>query len=108
MVITQIGAAIKMARFAARFKKGGVWQAVRTFIDGRNAVAFERERRTTLLTVPPRQKAGTFIYDKRPDGSVLSIQIPANQVVVYAAAPPPFSSTAGISDQGSAAAGIEK
>ncbi len=109
-MFTQIGAAIKMACSAARFKKGGgMWLAVRAFIDGRNAVAFERERRATLLMVPPMQQAGTVIYDRRPDGSVLSIQIPADQVVVYAAALQPRSSAPVISgDQGTPATGIEK
>lgn len=109
MIVTQIGAAIKMARFAARFKRGGMWRAIRAFIEGRNAVAFERERRATLLLVPPMQQAGTYIYDRRPDGSVLSIQIPAGQVVVYAAPVQADSSTSVISgSQGGAAAGIDK
>lgn len=109
MIITQIGAAIKMVRFAARFKKGGMWQAIRAFIDGRNAVAFERERRATLMMVPSIQQAGTDIYDQRPDGSVLRIQIPANQVVVYAAAVQSGSPVPGITgDQDAAVAGIEK
>jgi hypothetical protein len=109
MMFTQIGAAIKMACFAAKFKKSGLWLAVRAFIDGRNAVAFERERRATLLMVPPMQQAGTVIYDRRPDGSILSIQIPADQVVVYAAALQSYSSAPVISgDQGTPATGIEK
>ena len=86
-----------------------MWLAIRAFIEGRNAVAFERERRATLLMVPPMQQAGTDIYDRRPDGSVLRIQIPVSQVVVYAAAVQPGPSTPVISgDQGSAAVGIDK
>ena len=109
MIITQIGAAIKMARFAARFKRGGMWLAIRTFIEGRNAVAFERERRATLLVVPPMQRAGTDIYDQRPDGSVLRIHVPASQAVVYSAAVQPVPSAPIINgDQGGAAAGIDK
>jgi hypothetical protein len=109
MVIAQIGAAIKMARFTARVRKGGMWLAIRAFIEGRNAVAVERERRATLLMVPPAQQPGTEIYDRRPDGSVLRVRIPANQVVVYAAAVQSGPVTRGIScDQDTAAQGIEK
>ena len=32
-----------------------MWLAIRVFIEGRNAVAVERERRATLLMVPPMQ-----------------------------------------------------
>src|SRR5258708_34972588 len=107
MIITQIGAAIKMARFAARSKKSGMWLVLRAFMEGRSAVAFERERRATLLVVPPMQQAGTVIHDRRPDGSVLSIQIPADKAVVYTAALQFPSLVSGISDaQGGAIAGI--
>jgi hypothetical protein len=109
MVIAQIGAAIKMARFTARVRKGGIWLAIRVFIEGRNAVAVERERRTTLLMVPAMQQPGTEIYDRRSDGSVLRIRIPANQVVVYAAAVQSGPVTREMScDQDATAQGIEK
>jgi hypothetical protein len=53
-----------------------MWQALYAHIQGRNAVNFERERRTTLLIVPLALPPGTQIYDQRADGSVLQIRIP--------------------------------
>ncbi|MFJ9461628.1 hypothetical protein ACIRST_41975 [Kitasatospora sp. NPDC101447] len=50
---------------------------MRTWVEGRNAVAFERERRSTLLTVPTTLHQGGRIYDRRADGSVLEIAVPA-------------------------------
>ncbi|WNE93872.1 hypothetical protein PS467_00195 [Streptomyces luomodiensis] len=40
-------------------------------------MAFERERRSTLLAVPATLHQGGRIYDQRTDGSVLEIAVPA-------------------------------
>ncbi|WP_367325964.1 hypothetical protein [Streptomyces sp. HUAS ZL42] len=53
----------------------GMWQTLRARIDGCNAVAFERERRATLLTVVPVLPTGTRIHDRRVDGSILEIAV---------------------------------
>jgi hypothetical protein len=55
---------------------GSVWQAVRAYIQGRQARLFERERRVTLVTVPQALPPGTRIVDRRADGSVLVIDVP--------------------------------
>lgn len=55
---------------------GGIWQAVRAYIQGRQARLFERERRATLLTVPQSLPPGTRVVDRRGDGSVLVIDVP--------------------------------
>jgi hypothetical protein len=52
-----------------------MWQVVRAHIEGRNAVSLERERRTTLLTVPVALPPGADIYDRRADGSVLQVRV---------------------------------
>ncbi|MFE4628672.1 hypothetical protein [Streptomyces mirabilis] len=76
MVLGKIHTALTATTAALRGVSGGMWQAIRARIDGRNAVSFERERRTTLLTVPPALPTGARVYDKRADGSVLDISIP--------------------------------
>jgi hypothetical protein len=53
MVRTVLG----LLRSTTRCRVGGMWQAVRAHIEGRNAVRFERERRATLLTRPVRTTA---------------------------------------------------
>jgi len=55
---------------------GSIWQAVRAYIQGRQARLFERERQVTLLTVPQALPPGTRIVDRRADGSVLVIDVP--------------------------------
>jgi hypothetical protein len=55
---------------------GSIWQAVRAYIQGRQARLFERERRVTLLSVPQALPPGTRIVDRRADGSVLVIDVP--------------------------------
>lgn len=58
-------------------KASGMWRAIRAHIEGRNAVSLERERRTTLLTVPPSLPPGTEVFDLRADGSLLQLRVPA-------------------------------
>ncbi len=70
MAIHGIGAA------AIACKASGIWRAIRAHIEGRNAVSLERERRTTLLTVPPALPPGTEVYDLRADGSLLQLRVP--------------------------------
>jgi len=55
-----------------------MWQAIYAFVHGRQAKAFERERRATLLAVPQALAPGTRIVDRRADGSVLLIEIPSD------------------------------
>ena len=66
---------ILAARSAWRMA-GGAWAAVNTYIEGRSARLFERERRETYKTVPHLFPPGTRIYDRRADGSVLEVSIP--------------------------------
>ena len=54
----------------------GLWRLLGGWVQGRQARLFERERRTTLQGVPPTLCAGSIIYDRRADGSVLLIAIP--------------------------------
>jgi hypothetical protein len=53
-----------------------MWRVIRAYIEGRNAVSLERERRTTLLTVPSALPPGTEVYDQRADGSLLQLRVP--------------------------------
>lgn len=46
-----------------------------SWVEGRQARFFERERRTTLECLSQRISAGTTIYDRRADGSVLLISV---------------------------------
>ncbi len=55
---------------------GGMWQAVRAYVQGRQARLFERERRATLQIIPQTLLPGIRIYDRRADGSVLEVHIP--------------------------------
>jgi hypothetical protein len=55
----------------------GLWRLLSGWVEGRQMRLFERERRTTLVCVPPTLAVGTMIYDRRADGSVLLIAIPA-------------------------------
>ncbi|GGV54978.1 hypothetical protein GCM10010245_87030 [Streptomyces spectabilis] len=55
---------------------GGMWQTVRSWVEGRQARLFERERRTTLQTVPAAVPQGAWIVDRRADGSSLELLIP--------------------------------
>jgi hypothetical protein len=56
-----------------------MWSTIRLWVTGKNAVAFERERRTTLLEVPQALHDGGRIYDRRADGSVLEITVPMTE-----------------------------
>lgn len=65
--------------FATRFAwrgAGGAWATVRSYIEGRSARLFERERRETYQKVPHVLPTGTRIYDKRADGSILEVSVP--------------------------------
>jgi hypothetical protein len=72
-----IGAAFGLARLVIQSRLCGLWRAVLAFVEGRNAVTFERERRITLLAVSPALPPGTEIYDSRADGSVLRVRVPS-------------------------------
>jgi hypothetical protein len=68
-----------LVRAAARPLAGpcsGMWQVVRSWVEGRQARLFERERRTTLQTVPTAVPQGAWIIDQRADGSSLELRIP--------------------------------
>lgn len=68
-----------LARAAVRPLTGacaGMWQTVRSWVEGRQARLFERERRTTLQTVPAAVPQGAWIVDRRADGSSLELLIP--------------------------------
>jgi hypothetical protein len=68
-----------LARAAVRPLTGacdGMWQTVRSWVEGRQARLFERERRTTLQTVPATVPQGVWIVDRRADGSSLELLIP--------------------------------
>jgi hypothetical protein len=67
---------LRVAAGLARRETGGVWGAVRAYVEWRAARAFERERRATLLMVPQALPPGTLVYDRRADGSVLELRIP--------------------------------
>lgn len=60
-------------------KTGTIAQAIGAYIQGRNAVRFERERRLTLLTLGLALPAGTEIHDERAGvGSLhLRLSLPA-------------------------------
>jgi hypothetical protein len=75
MVIQGFRAAVGLARSAITCKVSGMGQAVRAYVEGRNVVNLERERRITLLTVPPALPPGAEVYDLRADGSVLQMRI---------------------------------
>jgi hypothetical protein len=75
MVIQYFWPAFGLARSVIRSRLCGLWRAVLTYLEGRSAVIFERERRTTLLAVSPMLSPGTEIYDSRADGSVLSVRV---------------------------------
>lgn len=64
------------ARAAIACKTSGMWRVIRAHIEGRNAVSLERERRTTLLTVPSALPPGAEVYDLRADGSLLQLRVP--------------------------------
>jgi hypothetical protein len=68
---------LRMLLARAVGRSGGMWQAVQVFVQGRQAKAFERERRATLLAVPQTLTPGMRIIDRRADGSVLIIEIPS-------------------------------
>ncbi|MFD5271516.1 hypothetical protein [Streptomyces sp. NPDC058335] len=99
MVLGTLITALAATGAALRCAGGGMWQTLRARIDGRNAVAFERERRATLLTVVPALATGTHIHDRRIDGSILDITVSAapaymnltmGQVPVPTGAPVPY------------------
>ncbi|WP_405763821.1 hypothetical protein OG539_43605 [Actinacidiphila glaucinigra] len=77
MVLGTLRTALAATAAAWRATSTGMWQTLRARIDGRNAVAFERERRATLLAVPAALPTGTCIHDRRSDGSILDISVPA-------------------------------
>jgi len=72
MVITKLLA----SQFAACRAIRGAWPAALAFIEGRSARLFERERRQTYQAVPRALLPGTYVYDRRADGSILEIRIP--------------------------------
>ena len=76
MAIQGIGAVVGFARAAIACKTSGMWRAIRAHIEGRNAVSLERDRRTTLLTVPSALPPGAEVYDLRADGSLLQLRVP--------------------------------
>ncbi|AEM88544.1 hypothetical protein Strvi_9257 (plasmid) [Streptomyces violaceusniger Tu 4113] len=77
MVFREIRTALSIVGGTLRGRVSGMWYTIRTWVEGRNAVAFERERRSTLLAVPATLHQGGRIYDQRADGSVLEIAVPA-------------------------------
>ncbi|MFB7168099.1 MULTISPECIES: hypothetical protein [Streptomyces] len=79
MVVQMIRAALSLAGGTRHGREGGMWHTIRSWIDGKNAAVFERERRTTLLTAPLAIEQGGRIYDQRADGSVLEITVPARE-----------------------------
>jgi hypothetical protein len=72
MVITKLLA----SPFAACRAVGGAWSAALACIEGRSDRLFERERRQTYQAVPRALLPGTYVYDRRADGSILEIRIP--------------------------------
>ncbi|MEU9705825.1 hypothetical protein [Streptomyces sp. NPDC047981] len=79
MVVQMIRAALSLAGGTRTGREGGMWHTVRIWAEGKNAAAFERERRTTLLSAPLAIQQGGRIYDQRADGSVLEITVPVQQ-----------------------------
>ncbi|MEV7617521.1 hypothetical protein [Streptomyces sp. NPDC089799] len=76
MVVQMIRAALSLAGGNRTGREGGMWHTIRSWVEGKNATRFERERRTTLLTAPLAIQEGGRIYDRRADGSVLEITVP--------------------------------
>jgi hypothetical protein len=76
MAIQGIGAVVGLAWSAIMCRASGMWQAIRAYIEGRNAVNLEKERRITLLTVPLALPPGTEVCDLRADGSLLQLRVP--------------------------------
>jgi hypothetical protein len=72
MAFEEIHAAIGLVLTAVVCRSVGFRQAVRAYVEGRNAIGFERERRATLLAVPP----GSEFHERRADGSVLCLRVP--------------------------------
>jgi hypothetical protein len=64
------------APLAARKASGGIWLALLSYVEGRSARLFERERRQTYQAVPHVLLPGTHVFDRRADGSILEITIP--------------------------------
>ncbi|SNT58414.1 hypothetical protein SAMN05216252_14910 [Actinacidiphila glaucinigra] len=93
MVLGTLRTALAATGAAWRATTTGMWQTLRARIDGRNAVAFERERRATLLTVPAALPTGTRIHDRRADGSVLDIAVPAPTHIDLTIGQTPFPTT---------------
>ncbi|MGW1894219.1 hypothetical protein ACWCP6_28850 [Streptomyces sp. NPDC002004] len=79
MVVQTIRAALSLAGGIRKGREGGMWHTIRIWVEGKNAATFERERRTTLLTAPGAIQQGGRIYDRRADGSVLEIAVPAQE-----------------------------
>ncbi|MEU5024868.1 hypothetical protein [Streptomyces milbemycinicus] len=79
MAIRMVRAALSLVGGTRKGREGGMWHTIRSWIEGKNAARFERERRTTLLTAPLAIPQGGRIYDQRADGSVLEIAIPAQE-----------------------------
>ncbi|WP_119580653.1 hypothetical protein [Streptomyces europaeiscabiei] len=79
MVVQWIRAALSLAGGSRNGRDGGMWHTIRTWVEGKNAATFERERRTTLLTAPSALQQGGSIYDRRADGSVLKITVPTRE-----------------------------
>ena len=53
--------------------RDGLWQAVRCWVERREARLFERERRTTFEAVLPLVGRSVKVVDRRADGSVLEL-----------------------------------
>ena len=81
MAIPVLSAVTSVARRAVQCRTGGIWHAITSGIEGRNAVNFERERRVTLLSVPQALPSGTEFYDQRADGGSLVLRLPATPCV---------------------------
>ncbi|MFD0343344.1 hypothetical protein ACFVH0_32480 [Streptomyces sp. NPDC127117] len=79
MVVQMIRAALSLAGGTRTGREGGMWHTIRSWVEGKNAATFERERRTTLLTAPLAIQQGGRIYDQRADGSILEITVPSTE-----------------------------
>ncbi|MFE0188120.1 hypothetical protein [Streptomyces sp. NPDC058989] len=79
MVVQMIRAALSLAGGTRQGREGGMWHAIRIWVEGKNAATFERERRTTLLTAPLAIQQGGRVYDRRADGSILEITVPVQE-----------------------------
>ncbi|GGZ29086.1 hypothetical protein [Streptomyces nitrosporeus] len=79
MVVQMIRAALSLVGGTRNGREGGMWHTIRTWVEGKNAATFERERRTTLLSAPLAIQQGGRVYDKRADGSVLEIVVPTQE-----------------------------